>query len=106
MPQDLARDLEPLLAHAGFVRRLASRLAADPHDAEDLSQETWLALLRRRATLRGEPRAFLAGVLRRRVLEQRREPASAPFAAEALERAELGRERRAGSLIRDANVRT
>lgn len=38
---------EALLEHAGWMRRLARTLVAEPGAAEDLVQETWLAALRR-----------------------------------------------------------
>ncbi|HVS09663.1 MAG TPA: RNA polymerase sigma factor, partial [Planctomycetota bacterium] len=56
-------SLEVLLANAGWMRRLARRLARDEGEAEDLVQETWLAALRRGP---GEepPASWLAQVLR------------------------------------------
>lgn len=100
-------ELDPLLAHAGYVQRLARSLVSDAHDAEDLAQETWLSALSSSWRREGAPRAFLAGVLRRRALQahrdegrrrdrealvEPREPACAASVSEALERAELGRE--------------
>ena len=41
MEQRPTPDLERLLAQAGWVRSLASRLVADAHGAEDVVQETW-----------------------------------------------------------------
>src|SRR5262245_14855323 len=38
---------EELLAHATFVRRLSRSLLRDPHDADDLEQETWRVALER-----------------------------------------------------------
>ena len=54
--------IEELLTHADWVRALARNLSRDDADADDLSQETWLA------ALRGAPRqtgpAWLGGVAR------------------------------------------
>ena len=41
----LRTDPEDLLAHAGWVRELARRLA-DGADADEVEQTTWLAALR------------------------------------------------------------
>jgi len=101
-----SRELEPLLDHAAWVRRLAGRLARDAGEAEDLVQETWLSLLLGRARpAPGTGRRLLATVLRRRALEQRRAlgrrrahegraelAGDAPAAAELVLRAERGRE--------------
>ena len=38
--------LEDLLVHAGWVRGLARSLVTDPHAAEDVVQDTWVAALR------------------------------------------------------------
>jgi RNA polymerase sigma factor (sigma-70 family) len=56
-------SLETLLANAGWMRRLARRLARDEGEAEDLVQETWLAALRR-GTEDEPPAGWLARVLR------------------------------------------
>lgn len=67
-PDALALDggapgLDALQRHAGFLRRLARALLADPAEAEDLVQDTWLVALRGGA--RGaRPRAWLAAVAR------------------------------------------
>src|SRR5262245_58257829 len=37
---------EDLLADAAWMRRLARALLGDPHDADDIVQDTWLAALR------------------------------------------------------------
>jgi RNA polymerase sigma-70 factor (ECF subfamily) len=57
-------DLEPLLAHSRWVRGLARRLVADPHAAEDLVQETWVAALERPPQSKAPWRAWLATVVR------------------------------------------
>lgn len=46
MPEPTRPLPETLLAHSGWVWRLARGLTADPHLAEDIVQETWLAALR------------------------------------------------------------
>lgn len=59
---------ESLLAHDDFVRRLARQLLRDAAAADDVGQQAWLAVLRRRAIAEGEPqswRAFLATLVRR-----------------------------------------
>src|SRR5262245_2188847 len=38
--------IEELLSHAGWLRRLAASLIADPTSADDLVQDTWVAVLR------------------------------------------------------------
>ena len=40
-----AFDLQGLLAEDQWIRRLARKLAGDPHAAEDLVQDTWAAAL-------------------------------------------------------------
>ena len=60
-----------LLEHADFLRRLARSLVGDMHLAEDVVQETIAAALEARERPRNL-RAWLAGVVRKRVLGQRR----------------------------------
>jgi len=58
---------EQLLAHAGWVRRLAGHLVRDPERAEDLVQDTWVAALRHPPRASGSAaatRAFLGRILR------------------------------------------
>ena len=55
---------EELLAHAGWLRRLALRLVADPDVADDLVQETWIAAARRAPDTSKSLRPWLAKVLR------------------------------------------
>lgn len=59
-------SLDELLAHAGWVRALARRLADDAGAAEDLAQDTWLAALRRPPGSRANLRAWLARVVAHR----------------------------------------
>jgi RNA polymerase sigma-70 factor (ECF subfamily) len=60
---DPAARPDELASHLDWVQHLARRLVADAHQAEDLAQETILAILRRREAVRA-PRRFLAGVAR------------------------------------------
>jgi RNA polymerase sigma-70 factor (ECF subfamily) len=55
-----------LAEHHDFVRRLARGLARDEASAEDLAQETWLALFGSGGQALANPRAWLATALRRR----------------------------------------
>ena len=66
-----SRDPEGLLAHAGWIRRLAHGLVRDPERAEDLVQETWVAALRHppRESSLASTRAFLARVLKNTFLQ-------------------------------------
>ncbi|MHC4340407.1 MAG: RNA polymerase sigma factor [Planctomycetota bacterium] len=57
-------DTEALLHHGTFVRSVARSLVRDVHLADDLSQETWLAALRRPPRYSGNMRGWLAGVTR------------------------------------------
>ncbi|TDJ72632.1 MAG: sigma-70 family RNA polymerase sigma factor, partial [Planctomycetota bacterium] len=54
---------EELLAHAGWVRALARRLARDHESAEDLVQETWLTALRKPPRRGPDLRGWLARVV-------------------------------------------
>lgn len=93
---------EEMLAHAGFVRRLAFALARDESEAEDVVQDAWVAALARPAPVRASVRAWLAGVTRnvfrsRRRAESRRNARertaarsdAAPSARDLAERADL-----------------
>lgn len=62
--------VETLLSHRAWVRALASALA-QPADADDLEQETWLAALSRPPD-DAAPKAWLATVLRRTASKLRR----------------------------------
>jgi len=57
--------IEELLNEAGWLRQLAASLVGDRAQAEDLVQDTWVAALRRPPG-EGEPRPWLARVLRNR----------------------------------------
>ena len=54
---------EAFESHRDAVYRLLVRLARNPHDAEDLLQETYLTFWRKRAQYRGD--GSLAGYLKR-----------------------------------------
>lgn len=61
-PKDREAFRELFEAHREPVYRLLCRLVRDPHDAEDLLQETFVRLWRKRAQFRGD--GSLAGYLR------------------------------------------
>ncbi|MEZ5963767.1 MAG: sigma-70 family RNA polymerase sigma factor [Planctomycetota bacterium] len=73
-----ARAIDPdlILAHDGFVRRLARRLLRDAHAADDVAQQTWMAACTRAVTA-DSLRDWLVTVARRiagrRVRSDRRE---------------------------------
>ena len=56
-------DLDELLLHEAFVRRLARRLVRDEQRAEDLVQDTWVAALERAPNT--HVRGWLGSVVRR-----------------------------------------
>jgi RNA polymerase sigma factor (sigma-70 family) len=70
-------SIDELLAHAGWLRALASALIADPTEVDDLVQDTWLAAARHPPSADRPPRAWLARVItnlahnRRRSTEHR-----------------------------------
>ncbi len=93
---------ERLLEHTGFVRRLARGLVLDAAEADDVVQETWLAVMKRPPQEIRRPRSWLAGVVRKVVLgrfrtdyrRKRRErvasrPERIPADSDLLMRAEL-----------------
>ena len=57
-------DLDELLAHASWLRRLARQLVKRQMDVDDLTQETWTATLRRLPERGRPPRPWLAEVMR------------------------------------------
>ena len=69
--EPLPVDPERLLAEDPFVRGLARQLLRDPDRADDLAQETWLSLLRG-SGVASSARGFLATVMRRLAVRQRR----------------------------------
>ncbi|MEM7306349.1 MAG: sigma-70 family RNA polymerase sigma factor [Planctomycetota bacterium] len=101
-------DPEALAEQVSWVRDLARRIAGDAHEADDLAQDAWVAVLRTRSSGGGEirsVRSYLAGVVRnarrlarrgeaRRREHEHRAAGDAPLAADAsaaLERAELAK---------------
>lgn len=56
--------LETLLAHRAWVRAVARALVADPNDADDVEQETWLAAIRRPPRHGGSVRGWLGAATR------------------------------------------
>lgn len=103
-------ELDELLAHAGWVRRVATSLVRDPGAADDLAQEVWLRALERRPTDLASPQAWLAtvarslartgarGAGRRRVRERDAARPEALPAADAVV-AEAEREREVAALV-------
>lgn len=65
-------NLETLLSHGPFLRSIARALVRDPHEAEDILQETWAVALRRRPEKRESLRFWLARVARNIVKDRRR----------------------------------
>ncbi len=63
--------MQELLAEGDFVRSLARQLIGR-EDAEDLAQETWLAVLRTSPSSLQQPRSWLARVVRRLAANRRR----------------------------------
>lgn len=72
-PSHQSSHIESLLKeHAPFLRRLAAALVSQPDVAEDVVHETWLAALRTPQMSLGNPRAWLASVLRKKVVSRAR----------------------------------
>ncbi len=66
-------QIEELLDHAGWLRRLAASLVADPAHADDLVQETWVAALRHPPLSGPSPRPWLSRVVHNMARNARRE---------------------------------
>ncbi|MEM7518590.1 MAG: RNA polymerase sigma factor, partial [Planctomycetota bacterium] len=66
-----ALPTEELLRHVGWLQGLARSLVLDDGEADDAVQETWLSVLSVTGAVR-QPRAWLAGTLRNKVLGHRR----------------------------------
>jgi DNA-directed RNA polymerase specialized sigma24 family protein len=81
-------NIDSLLVQRAWVRRLATALTRDPVEAEDLTQETWLAALTSpprtaaRAWLRRVFRSRLYDSGRARMRRQQREQAAQEAAVE------------------------
>jgi len=71
MSESLPPTPETLLQHAGWIRSLARQLATG-HDVDDLVQEAYVAALERPAGAVQSLGAWLGGVLRNRVRQERR----------------------------------
>ena len=72
MPTPGRPDVDALLAHAGWIAKLASSLVADPNQAEDLVQKTWVAALEHPPGAGKPLKGWLAVVLRNFAREERR----------------------------------
>ena len=59
-------DAEALLAHAGWVRKLARGLVTDRSRADDVEQEVWAEVLKQPPAHTGNLRAWFASVVRNR----------------------------------------
>ncbi len=70
------RDLDALLAQAGWAKALARSLVRDPDRADDLVQRAWLAALRSPPDAAIPPRRWLGAVMRNFVRDDARESAS------------------------------
>jgi RNA polymerase sigma-70 factor (ECF subfamily) len=66
-------DIAEWLDESGWLRGLAASLIGDAAQADDLVQDTWLAALRRPPSADGEPRPWLARVVRNLAKNTRRD---------------------------------
>lgn len=66
------RQIDELLAHRAWIRRVAASLVRDPGDAEDVVQATWLAALQSPPASNSRPAAWLASVARNFVRKRAR----------------------------------
>src|SRR5258706_11358436 len=69
-------ETEPLLADAGWARRLAARLVADPGSADELAQETLVTAWRHPPAAGTPARPWLARVLRNFTRQKNRSDAA------------------------------
>jgi RNA polymerase sigma-70 factor, ECF subfamily len=81
-PDDLSRHVDRLF-------RAAWALCGDPHEAEDLVQETFARVLARPRSLRGDPAGYLLQALRNVHVSRRRAVASRPPEVPLPDRADL-----------------
>lgn len=72
MTPPIRHDLDAMLAHAGWIRALARSLAVDPHVADDLVQQTWVAALEHPPESGRPVRRWFAAVMRNFVRQDRR----------------------------------
>jgi RNA polymerase sigma-70 factor (ECF subfamily) len=68
-----ALEIDELLRHAGWLRKLAANLVRDPGRAEELVQETWLAALRNPPRASQTARPWLARVFQNLARNRRRD---------------------------------
>ncbi len=68
--------IDDLLAHSGWLRKLARSLVRDDAAAEDLVQETWLSALRSPPREHDGVRSWLSRVVRRKAYEAHRKSSS------------------------------
>lgn len=81
-------QIEELLVHGAWLRRLASSLVATDIEADDLVQETWLAALVRGPARSEEARAWLARVLRNKASSRARNAGARVAREEEMARSE------------------
>lgn len=72
MTPPVPKELEALLAHAGWIRSLARTLVSDPHRADDLVQQTWVAALEHPPGPSVSLQRWLAAVMRNFARQVRR----------------------------------
>jgi len=82
------RELDALLAHAGWAKALARNLVRDPDRADDLVQRAWLAAMRRPPNDGTPPRRWLATVLRNFARQDARESSRREQREQAVARSE------------------
>ncbi len=86
MTQPESVPLESLLAHTGWVRGLALRVARNRADADDLEQETWLRILRAPPRRSAGLRAWIKVVLSNAFRDTRRSESRRTYREEAVAR--------------------
>ena len=97
-PPSISPELAELLRHEPWLRRLAHQLVRDPHTAEDLVQETWVAALRGRDVQ--TPKAWLRQVIvhrlrshwRSEIRREDSEPRAGRFEAQESHEVEIAEE--------------
>jgi RNA polymerase sigma-70 factor (ECF subfamily) len=89
MPSDPRSLADELAQHAGFLRALARGMLADEHAADDAVQQAFLTALARPPGTRGFLRAWLARVVRQRVLNRVRDDQRRATREQAVARPEL-----------------